>query len=265
MRYRDELRKLEISVWLEQLEQLRAGSRKLLSDCEQAVRQRDAAAREQEQLYAQAEELAARMRDQDRQAEELRGRQLLWMRKSGGGSLPWLCWIPRRATARRTPGDCNRSWGSRRARAESVTTQIAQHQVRLAEIQTAWDKLNDALSQRQEQARKIKQSAGLLAEETDVLRQRENLRTATAAEARELLSALAAASRNLDRETALRGQLQENSIRLSETERRRLKSGVRWRRPGISAVRYKTPLTVTGCGWREGERNWNALRTGSTS
>ena len=58
--------------------------------------------------------------------------------------------------------------GQQAGRAESVTTQIAQHQVRLAEIQTAWDKLNDALSQRQEQARKIKQSAGLLAEETDV-------------------------------------------------------------------------------------------------
>lgn len=36
---RDELRGLEISVWLEQLERLRINSRKLLADCEQAARQ----------------------------------------------------------------------------------------------------------------------------------------------------------------------------------------------------------------------------------
>ena len=220
LRYRDELRDLEISVWLEQLEQLRAGSRKLLSDCEQAVRQRDAAAREQEQLYAQAEELAARMRDQDRQAEELRGQTAALDEEIRGRESAVAVLDTQARNSQENARRLQQELGQQAGRAESVTTQIAQHQVRLAEIQTAWDKLDDALSQRQEQARKIKQSAGLLAEETDVLRQRETLRTATAAEARELLSALAAAEQEiLDRETALRGQLQENSIRLSETER----------------------------------------------
>ena len=38
---RDELRTLEVSVWLEQLDKLRAGSIKLLSDYELAVRQKE--------------------------------------------------------------------------------------------------------------------------------------------------------------------------------------------------------------------------------
>lgn len=79
--------------------------------------------------------------------------------------------------------------------------------------------MDAALTQRQEEARETTQSAGLLEEEMTALRQRETLRTATAAEAKELLSALAAAEQEvLDRDTALKGQLQENAVRLSEME-----------------------------------------------
>ena len=72
---RDELKGLEISVWLDQLERLRANSLKLKADCEAAVRQRDEAKAEVERLYAESEQLAGQMRDKDIQAEELRGRQ----------------------------------------------------------------------------------------------------------------------------------------------------------------------------------------------
>ena len=47
---RDELKGLEISVWLEQLEQLRAGSMKLRSDLDAAARQRDEAHAETDRL-----------------------------------------------------------------------------------------------------------------------------------------------------------------------------------------------------------------------
>ena len=49
--YRDELRGLEISVWMEQLDRLRESSRKLIVDYENAVRDRDEAAQAQQTLY----------------------------------------------------------------------------------------------------------------------------------------------------------------------------------------------------------------------
>lgn len=218
--YRDELRGLEISVWLEQLERLRMSSRKLLSDCEQAIRQRDEAAREQEALYAQAEALAAQMRNQDLQVEELRCQlaaldEEIQERESEAAVLD---------TQMRNSGEnalrIQQELDLQEGRAESVAAQIAQHQARLEEIQKEWDKLDDALTRRQEEAREVTQNAGLLAEEMTALREQENLRTASASEAKELLSALAAAEQEiLDRDTALKGQLQETADRLSETER----------------------------------------------
>ena len=218
--WRDELRGLEISVWLEQLERLRMSSRKLLSDCEQAMRQRDEAAREQEALYAQAEALAAQMRNQDLQVEELRCQlaaldEEIQERESEAAVLD---------TQMRNSGEnalrIQQELDLQEGRAESVAAQIAQHQARLEEIQKEWDKLDDALTRRQEEAREVTQNAGLLAEEMTALREQENLRTASASEAKELLSALAAAEQEiLDRDTALKGQLQETADRLSETER----------------------------------------------
>ena len=69
---RDELRGLEISVWLEQLEKIRASSIKVLSDFENAVRQKAEARAQVEALYAAAEGYAAKMREKDMEAEGIR-------------------------------------------------------------------------------------------------------------------------------------------------------------------------------------------------
>ena len=62
---RDELRGLEISVWLDQLDRLRSSARKLLSDYDNAVRQKGEAQQALESLYAAAEGYAAQMREKD--------------------------------------------------------------------------------------------------------------------------------------------------------------------------------------------------------
>ena len=70
--YRDELRGLEISVWMENLDRLRQDNRKLFSDFEEAARQRDEASKAQQKFYTRTEELAARMRQLDIDADQLR-------------------------------------------------------------------------------------------------------------------------------------------------------------------------------------------------
>ena len=70
---RDELRLLEISVWLENLDALKAGARKLEADFRTAEAQRDEARAALDALYAENEGIGERMREKDMEAEQVRG------------------------------------------------------------------------------------------------------------------------------------------------------------------------------------------------
>ena len=69
---RDELRVLEISLWLLSLERIKADTAKLEQDTATCTGQLDAAKRAQEALYAQSEQLSEDMRALDREADRLR-------------------------------------------------------------------------------------------------------------------------------------------------------------------------------------------------
>lgn len=71
---RDELRLLEISLWLENLDGLKASARKLESDLRAAVGQREEARAALDALYAEGEQYGERMRQKDLEAETLRTR-----------------------------------------------------------------------------------------------------------------------------------------------------------------------------------------------
>ncbi len=216
--YRDKLRELEISVWMEQLERLRVSNRKLLSDYEQTVRQREETAQEQERLYEQAEAFASQMREQDLQAEELRCRLSGLDEEIQGLESSVAVLNSQMQNSEENARRLHQELHLQEGRAESVTTQIAQHKARLQEISEQYRKLDADYAQRQEEARRTTLSAGLLADETTALRQKEADRTANAADAKALLSALAAAEQEvLDRDTILKNQLQESEERLSET------------------------------------------------
>lgn len=70
--FRDELRGLEISVWLDTLERIRVSIIKLETDYKEAVRQKEAAERAVEASFGRAEQLSMQMRDKEVQADELR-------------------------------------------------------------------------------------------------------------------------------------------------------------------------------------------------
>ena len=69
---RDELRVLEISLWLLSLERIKADTTKLEQNTAACTGQLDAAKRAQEALYAQSEQLSEDMRALDREADRLR-------------------------------------------------------------------------------------------------------------------------------------------------------------------------------------------------
>ena len=69
---RDELRVLEVSLWLEQLERLKSEAEKRSRDAEVCRRQLENAKSEQERHYQQAEQLTADLHGIDRETEALR-------------------------------------------------------------------------------------------------------------------------------------------------------------------------------------------------
>ena len=71
---RDELRTLEISVWLENLQKLKADRLKLQADFETAQADQKKAQDELDRVYAQAEECSRLLHENDCAAEEKRGR-----------------------------------------------------------------------------------------------------------------------------------------------------------------------------------------------
>ena len=72
---RDELRGLEISVWLDTLERIRTNSIKVEADYQEAVRQQEEVRTAQEKAYAASEEFSEAMREKDVEADRLRFEQ----------------------------------------------------------------------------------------------------------------------------------------------------------------------------------------------
>ena len=99
----------------------------------------------------------------------------------------------------------------------SLAAQIGQRRTRLEEIEGQLAQVRADLEAKQQEAEQAARSAGTLAKELEELRDQEALKTADAAEAKALLSALAAAAQEvLDRDEAVRRELSQLEERLEE-------------------------------------------------
>ena len=214
---RDELKGLEVSVWLDTLERLRASHIKLDADYQEAARQKEEARVALERLYAAAEALSAQMREKDVEADRLRFESQ--SREAAAAELESAIAVLKNNVqnnldnVQRIRAELDQQEG----RADSLAGQIGQRQERLAEIEDKLTRMREELRGKSEQAQEAAQSAGTLARELEELRQKEAMETATAAEAKALLSALAAAAQEvLDRDETVRQELRELDSRLEE-------------------------------------------------
>ena len=213
--YRDELRGLEISLWLEQLEKIRAGAIKVLSDYENAVRQKEEAQAQVEALYTAAEDYAAQMRDKDVQAEGVRF--TIMQRQADANGLDNAVAVLKTNIRNNLENTdrIRRELEAQEGRAGSIGAQIDERRARLERLLAETEQLKRALTARQAQAEEAARSAGSLAGELEALRQRQAVEAASASEAKALLSALAAAAQELyDRDEAVRQELSAGEERL---------------------------------------------------
>ena len=215
---RDEMRLLEISLWLEQLEKIRAGAIKTLSDYENAVRQKEEAQGAVEALYAAAEEHAAQMRDKDVEAEGVRFQMM--QREADANGLENAVAVLRANIQNNLENRdrIRRELEQQEGRADSIGAQIAERKERLEALVGELDALAE-LSAKQGEAEETARSAGTLAGELEELRRKEAVENASASEARALLSALAAAAQELlDRDEAVHQELSAGEERVRQLQ-----------------------------------------------
>ena len=132
---RDELRVLEVSLWLEQLERLKGEAEKRSRDAEVCRRQLENAKSEQERRYQQAEQLTADLHGIDRETEALSmSLREAESREAGQAS--------RIAVLRANLENCrenlervHRENEERAKQAEKLTEQFSAQQTRIAELE----------------------------------------------------------------------------------------------------------------------------------
>ena len=216
---RDELRGLEISVWLDSLEHIRTGRIKLEADYEQTAAQKERARAAQERAYAAAEAFSAQMRDKDVEADRLRfesqGRQAKANELESAIAVLKSSIAHNTESAQRLRADLEQKEG----REDSLSSQITQRRDRLAEIEKKLTEGRKALAAKSREAGEAAGKAGTLAKELEELRNKESLKNADATEAKALLSALAAAAQEvLDRDESVRRESADLREKLAAAE-----------------------------------------------
>ena len=219
---RDELRILEISVWMEQLEKLRINNLKVTTDFEQAVRQRNEAQQALERLYAASEEYARQMREKDIQADQLRF-QMAGLEADANECESAIAVLKNNIQNNLdNAGRIRRELDQQEGRAGNIQEQIDTRRSRLEEIGAARQDLESALQEKRRAEQEAGRSAGTLYSELEALRAQEAVENASASEARALLSALAAAAQELmDRDESVRQELMGAEERLAEGKSQR--------------------------------------------
>ena len=216
---RDEQKGLEISVWLETLEHLRAAGIKLETDFQEATRQKEEARKSQEQAYAAAEQYSIQMQEKDVEADRLRfenqGRQAQANELESAIAVLKSSIRHNTESAQRIQADLEQQEG----REGSLAGQISQRRERLAQIEADLAANRKELAGKSDEAAHAAGQAGTLAKELEALRDQESVKNADATEAKALLSALAAAAQEvMDRDETVRRESNELADQLTEAK-----------------------------------------------
>lgn len=160
---RDELRVLEVSLWLEQLERLKSEAEKRSRDAEVCRRQLENAKSEQERRYQQAEQLTADLHGIDRETEALRtSLREAESREAGQAS--------RIAVLRANLENCranlervHRENEERAKQAEKLAEQFSAQETRIAELEQSSAEARERLAAKEDRLAQHREAEGAAA------------------------------------------------------------------------------------------------------
>ena len=223
---RDELRTLEISVWLENLDKIKTDSIKLNTDYALAQQELERANAALDELYAASEQFAEKAHANDMEQERLRTEcaELDAKRSEEDAAVAVLRTgiEHNRASIERVENDLRDQSG----RAESLTAQIAAKHARIEELAAQAAELEEELRTFLAQAEELARTAGEAGSEVEALRAKEALAASDAADCRADVSAINAGLAELaERRAAL--EAESESVDGQLTEKRRAASASR--------------------------------------
>ena len=194
---RDELRLLEISVWMENLDALKASARKLESDFQAAQAERDSARAALDELYAKGEAYGARMREKDVEIEAVRAQaaDLDSRAKEKESALAVL--ESDVAHHRENIARAEAELADQASRSGGLVRQAEEQEAQAREIEAQMAALNETLDGLLAQAQEAAAQAGGAQSQAEALRGREAVAVAAAADARAEEAAAAAESEQL--------------------------------------------------------------------
>ena len=217
---RDELRTLEISVWLENLQKLKADRLKLQADFETAQADQKKAQDELDRVYAQTEECSRLLHENDCAAEEKRGR--ISALESAIGEHESAAAVARTTAQHHaeTIERMDREMSESRSRTESLHEQMQVMARRMEEIDASARTLENEIAALSEEMRGSSDAAAAAAAQLEQLRRREAQEVAGAAQAQAELSAITAGSDEIAQRTAeLTEELTQSEEKLTQTRR----------------------------------------------
>ena len=218
--YRDELRLLEISVWLENLETLKTNAIKLDTDLSLAREELKKANADLEALYAASEQFSARIHGNDIAQEEKRAQlsELDAQVKEQESAVAVL--QTGIAHNEENIARVEEELRSQSDRVGSMDAQIAQQRARIEELERSKNEVETALSSLLKQAEELSKNAGEAASEAETLRGREALALSAAADSRAEVAALRSTLSEMDeRESAIAAEQESGEAQLSETRK----------------------------------------------
>ncbi len=216
---RDEMRVLEISVWLENLQTVRASALKLESDLRTAQEDQKQAQAALDEVYAENDRCNEQVRQNDMSAEQLRTEM---------GEIEGRISEEEAAVAvlKTDIGHHEESilrleeeLKSSTLRTETLQNQVDSANTRISEIDGQVQVLEQEVEQLLTEIRQLAESAGSAEQETETLRAREALELAAAGEGKAELSALETAVREVaERRSNLETELADAQEKLQVSE-----------------------------------------------
>ena len=236
---RDELRILEISVWMEKLDEIKAAAMKLRADCAAARVEKERADAELQQLYDESEVFSRKAQENDLEQERIRAQVQ---------SVASLIAEEENAVAvQETVVQHNlssielleREIAEQEERTGSLREQIEEQQRRIEEIDAQTAALQREMDTLLEHARNAAQNAGSAAQEVEALRAKETIATAEAADARSRLSAVnAGIEQMIEREGTITRDIESalDRLELAKKEERTAKHALEDARDEAASV-----------------------------
>lgn len=195
---RDEMRGLEVSVWVNNLKTMKADRIKLDADFAAASRNLDAANKALEELYSYTERFGDKMHENDITAESVRAESAEndaeISRAESALAVLKADIEHNRANIERIRAEIS----DQESRAGGVAVQMKQQKVRIAEIEEKFASLSGDVAELLKKAEEASTHAGSIAEEAEALRGKEAVALAAAADARAEKAALEAGLRETE-------------------------------------------------------------------